>query len=105
MINAIFSGLLKFIGNLIGVATFPIDTILSTAFPNFSNNISNFNTMLDTLVFRCSRAVGNIFGILPPNTKNSIILYLSILIIIFTVSLAIHAIIKIFEIIKAIKIW
>lgn len=105
MINAIISGILKFIGNVIGILYTPIDLVISNAFPDFANSVSTFNTMLDTLFYRCSRALGNIFGLFPPNTKNAVILYLSILAIIFSVSLTIHAIIKIIEIIKSIKIW
>lgn len=105
MINAILKGLLTFMGNVIGVFTTPIDLIISNAFPDFSSLISNFNDMVSYLVAICSRAFGNIFGILPNGTKNAIIFYVGTLVIVYTTSLAIHGVIKVIEIIKAIKIW
>lgn len=105
MINAILKGLLNFIGNLIGIIFTPIDLIIDTAFPSLTNYISNINSQVDTLASFCSYAFGWFWNLIPPLTQGILTLYLTLLIAFYTISLTTHAVIKIIEIIKAIKIW
>lgn len=80
----------------------PINRIIATAFPSFSNLITSFNTFLDTYI---TPSLLYFFYILPPNTRFIVIFYLELLLILYSISLTIHGIIKVIEIIKAVKIW
>lgn len=90
---------------MIGIANIflaPANSIVTNLFPDFSNLVSTFTTFINTYI---GNGVLYFFSILPPNTKTFIILYLYLLVILYTASLAIHVLIKVIEIIKAVKIW
>lgn len=103
MVNAIFKGLFKFLIQITKIFLIPVDLIVSTAFPDFSEMVGTFNTAVGSqFIVKGLSYFGNL---LPPNCKAVLILYLNCLIIFFTISVTVHGIIKVIEIIKSVKIW
>lgn len=88
----------------VGVNIFltPINRIVATAFPSFSGIIDTFNMFINNYI---TPSLLYFFYILPPTTRFIVIFYLELLLILYSVSLTIHGIIKVIEIIKAVKIW
>lgn len=90
---------------LIGVSNFflmPINRLVATAFPEFTSLVSGFTTFLNTYI---TPGLNYFFSILPPFTRSIVLFYLSLLLILYTLSLSVHFIVKVIEIIKAVKIW
>lgn len=100
--KAIFKVLLKFIKSIANIILAPINLLVVNLFPSFSNLVSTFNSAV-------SQFVGNGLGwfshILPPNTRGFILVYLGILVSYYTITITIHIILKVIQVIKAIKIW
>lgn len=93
---------LKLISSILSIILLPINALLVTFVPDFSTYITIFNNNI-------ARFFGNslawFFSILPPITKDLIFLYLSFLIVYYSVTYTAHLIYKIFIIIKRIKFW
>lgn len=100
--KVIFSLLMKFIVSITNFFLYPINTIVSNNFPQFNDLINKFNSALGQLFTPLLRYF---FNILPPNTRVVVAFYLALLIIFYTISASIHAIIKVIEIIKNVKVW
>lgn len=102
MAKAIFKVLLKFIKSVVGIVLAPINLAVANLFPNLSNMINTFNTAV-------SRYVGSGLSwfahLLPPGVKQLVGVYLLFLIAYYGVVITVHGIIKVINIIKAIKIW
>lgn len=98
----LFVTLINFIVSIANVFLYPVNTAVSSAFPSFAQNITDFTSL-------CTRYLGSglayFFSMLPPNTRNLVLLYLSLLLICYTVSFSVHLITKIIQIIKQVKIW
>ena len=105
MAKAIFSVLLKFIGSLFGILLAPIDLLLTNAFPTLSNLVTDFNSKYATLKSYCIPYIKYFINFIPPNTYNALKFYISVLIVVYTISLSVHAIVKVITIIKNVKIW
>lgn len=105
MINAILSGLLSFIANMVAICVAPIDTIVSTLFPGLGNWVNEFNYLLTGLAQSCGSYAAYVFYIIPSEIDDVLLFYVVILIFVYSASLAIHAVLKIFTIIKNIKVW
>lgn len=95
----IFFGVITTIANII---LLPINAIVNNMFPDFSIYIQQFTQGVTTIF---TDSMGYFGHLLPPITKNLILLYLSILLVYYTVSISVHAILKVIHVIKAIKIW
>lgn len=102
MAKAIFSVFFKIIKGIVSVLLSPVNLLVTNLFPDFTNLINTFNNAVTTYI---GAPLGYFFNILPPNCRTAIILYLSILITYYTTSLTIHAILKIYKLIKNIKFW
>lgn len=102
MINAILNGLLNFIKSVISIILTPIDLLISGLFPNFSSQISTFNTVVTQYI---GGGLNYFATIIPPGTKTLIIIYLTFLLTLFGISISIHAILRILKIVKNIKMW
>lgn len=103
MINAIFTGLFKFLLNITKIFLIPVDALVSTAFPDFSEMVAVFYDGIgQSFIAQGFAYFGNL---LPPNVRAFIILYLTLLIAFYTISLAVHGIVKVIEIIQSVKIW
>lgn len=102
MAKALFNVLFGVIKSILNIGLAPINLLVVNLFPDFSNLISTFNSTLTTYV---SPTIGYFSSILPPNSRNIILLYLTFLVSYYTIVYSAHAIIKIFKIIQRIKFW
>lgn len=102
MAKALFNVLFGVIKTILNIGLSPINLLVVNLFPDFSSIISNFNSFVSTYV---GSMIGYFSNLLPPITKNIIIIYLTFLISYYTISYTAHAIIKIFKIIQRIKFW
>ena len=103
MFNAFFSAILELCITLINIFLIPVDVIIANAFPDFSNMVTIFNTVVAEGYF--ARGLAYFGSILPANTRSLIVLYLMITLAFYTVSLSLHAIFKVFTMIQNIKFW
>lgn len=101
MAKAIFTVLFKVIVAITNIFLRPINLLLVNFVPDLSNLISKFNS----LVLNVGSKLAYFSSMLPPTTKTCITIYLGFLIVFYTASITAHGIIKVIEIIKAIKIW
>lgn len=97
-----FDSLLNFLIAVANIFLTPINTIISNNFPNVSSLISTFTNAVNNYL---GNGISYFFSILPPNTRTLVLLYITFLIAFYTISFLVHAVIKIIEIIKAVKIW
>lgn len=102
MAKAIFSVLLKFIKSIADIILSPINALVVNFLPDLSSLISTFNSAVERFIGTNLAFFANL---LPPFTKNLILIYLGFLITYYTIVLTAHAILKVINIIKAIKIW
>ena len=102
MAKAIFNVLFSVIKTVLNILLAPINLLVVNLFPDFSSLISNFNSFVSTYI---GSGIGYFSSILPPISKNIILLYLTFLISYYTITYSAHAIIKIFKIIQRIKFW
>ena len=100
MAKIIFNVLFKIIIATVNTILLPINGLVSTLFPNFSSLITTFT--LSVSVFINSTFTWFI-NILPPYTKTAIIVYITFLISYYTISITLHYILKVFQIIRNIK--
>lgn len=100
--QVLFTLLFKFIVSIANFFLIPVNAIINNVFPDFSNMISTFNYILNRYL---GNGISWFFHILPPRTQVFVLLYVDCLVIFYVVSLAIHGVIKVIEIIKNIKIW
>lgn len=102
MAKAIFSVLFKIIKGLANTVLAPINLAVATLFPDFSNLVGTFNTAVSTFF---TGSLNYFFHILPPNCRAFVLLYLTLMVAFYTFSITAHAILKVYTIIKNIKIW
>lgn len=99
IIFKVFFGIMKTIANGLLVL---INPLVANLFPNFSTMVYNFNLYINTYF---TSALNYFFHILPPNARSLVLLYLTILVSYYTISITLHGILKVYTIIKNIKIW
>ena len=102
MAKALFNVLFLVIKSILDIGLAPVNLLVVNLLPDFSSIISNFNNFVSTYV---GSMIGYFSNLLPPITKNIVIIYLTFLISYYTISYAAHVIIKIFKIIQRIKFW
>lgn len=100
--GVIFTLLMKFIVSITNLFLLPINTIVVNLFPDFTDKINYFESLVGRYVVPL---LSWFFQILPPNTRSLILFYLGTLILLYTATLAVHGIIKVIELIKNIKVW
>ena len=102
MARAIFKVFFAIIVSLTNVILTPINLFVANLFPNLAQVLAKFN-------YACNTYLGSgltwFWSIIPSGCKTLIIIYLTILISYYTVSISIHIILKVYTIIKSIKIW
>ena len=81
MAKAIFKVLLKLIKGVVNIILAPINLLVVNMFPDLSSLLSSFNTIVSNVI---GSGLSWFAHLLPPNTKTFILLYLSILIIYYT---------------------
>lgn len=102
MVKALFNGLFKFLITITKIFLLPVDLLVTGIFPDFSEMLSNFNNLVNIYI---GNGLSYFGSILPPTVRSMIVLYISLLIIFYTVSFSVHGILKVINIIKNIKIW
>lgn len=102
MAKVLFKVFLGFIKSVADIILAPINLLIVGLFPDLSNLISTFNSAVSRLI---GAGVGFFSYMLPSGTKTLILFYLGILISYYTVSITVHGILKVINIIKRIKIW
>ena len=102
MINAILTGLLTFLQNVIDVLLTPIDLIFANLFPDLTKYIGIFNNFLTKYIPPTLSWANNL---LPPLTRELFGIYLLIMIGLGTAVLSVHAYTFIYRIIQKIKLW
>lgn len=98
----IFTLLMKFIVSIVNFILLPINALVVNALPNFTDKINYFESLVGRFV---SPTLAWFFNTLPPYTKSFIIFYLELLIILYTITIGVHLVLKVIHIIKNIKIW
>lgn len=102
MIALLFNMLVGFINGAVGLFLAPINLLVASAFPDFTNLVGNFSNFIDTYIGTpCTYFI----NILPPNTANLMLIYIDLLIIIWTFTTLIHYVMKAIVIIRNIKFW
>lgn len=105
MAKAILQALLSFIATFVNIILSPIDLIIGTLFPSLSTWETSFVSYYGIVEGYLSSRVGYFLSYIPPYTKNAIYIFLGVALVYYTTTLTLHLIIKIFRIIKNIKIW
>lgn len=102
MARAIFKVFYTIIVALTGVIVAPINALVVNLFPDISSIVGYVNYVLQNYV-----ANGFIwfFSMIPSTARTLVILYLTILVGYYTISISVHAILKAYQIIKKIKFW
>lgn len=100
--KAILNVFLKLIVNITSLILTPINALVSNLVPDVSDLIGSFN---ETLLVLGGRAFQYIGSFIPPIVEKCIVIYLGFLITYYTVSITAHGILKLFKIIRNIKIW
>ena len=102
MAKALFNVFFNIIKSIINVVLTPINSIVANFFPNLATIINSFNSALKIYL---GGGLSYFFNLIPPTSRTLILLYLSILLAYYTGIFAYHLILKVFQIIKKIKIW
>lgn len=102
MAKALFSVFFKIIKSVVNIVLTPINLLVVNFFPNLATIINSFNTALTIYL---GGGLTYFFNLIPPTSRTLILLYVSILLIYYTSIFSYHLILKIFQIIKKIKIW
>lgn len=102
MINAIFNGLFKVLNFLLNIILTPINALVVNFFPDFNRMISSFTTAVDTYI---GGGLAYFFSLLPEITRYVIVMYLTLLVGYYTLSVSLFAITKIWTLIQKIKVW
>lgn len=102
MIKAIFNGLFKIINSLLGIILSPLNSLLTSLFPDLGTYINNFMSLLDNYLI----GIGSfIFNFIPPMTKGLLIVIATFWITYKSAVWTYHNLSKIFVLIKKIKFW
>lgn len=90
------------IASLVNMVTSPISNLVSKFVPDFGDSITRFTYVLNNFVVN---GVGYFFSWIPSGTLGILQIFLNTLIIFYGFYASIHAIFKIFNVIKNIKFW
>ena len=102
MAKAIFNVFFKIIVGLTNVVLIPVNLLIAGLFPDLTLLVSKFNYVIETYL---GGGLTWFFSILPSNVRSLVVVYITILISYYTISISVHAILKVYTIIKNIKIW
>lgn len=102
MAKAIFKVLFKVISSITNIILAPINALIGPLLPDFTAMLNTFTYVLNHYI---AGGITWFFSILPPMCKTYIIIYLTFLVAYYTISISVHLIMKVYTIIKNIKIW
>lgn len=87
---------------LVNIVLTPINALVEGLFPNFTNLVNSFTDFLNQFF---TPALNWFFSILPPNCQTLILFWLIFLVSFITITISVHTIMKVYTIIKNMKIW
>lgn len=102
MAKIFFDVFLKFVVSVANIGLAPVNSLLVNVFPNLTSYMNDFSSVLTTYV---SPIFGWFIYLIPPKTRGLVGIYLGTVATLYVVGLTIQGIIKIFKLIKNIKIW
>ena len=102
MAKALMKVIMKLVTGVLDIVLLPVNSLISTIFPDMTTAISNFNSFVNNYV---GGTISYFASILPPITRNIIGLWLSFLVIYYGIVWSYTAIVKIFNVIRKIKFW
>ena len=102
MANIIFKVFFAIIKGIATSLLSGVNLLVANLLPNFASLLTALNNSITTFI---GGGVTWFFSILPPITKQAVIIYLTFLVSYYTISITLHAILKIIHIIKRVKIW
>ena len=102
MAKGIFNTFFKIIGSIVTAILTPVNALVNGAFPDFSLMVNKFTASINTFL---GSSLAYFFNILPPTTRTVVQTYLALLVVYYTISISLHAILKVYTVIRNIKIW
>lgn len=102
MAKAIFKVFFSIIVGLTNVILTPVNGLVRSLFPDLSQILARFNYAINEYL---GGGLTWFWSIIPDNCKTIIVIYITILISYYTISITVHAILKVYTIIKNIKVW
>lgn len=102
MADSILTTILNCLTWLVNLVLSPINSLFNNLFPDMTSYISQFNSFITNYV---GGSLSYFFSLLPPITKNIILLYVSFLILYYPIVWTYTLSIRLFAIIQKIKFW
>lgn len=102
MINAILTGIMKFLLIIVQSIMAPINTILVSLFPDIFSYLAKFIYVLENIIVEYAYYF---LSILPENTRLLVIYYLSFLVSYYSIYGIILVVSNVFKLIRNIKFW
>lgn len=102
MIKAIINGIMKLVTSILNIVLLPVNTLIANIFPDMSSAINTFTTFITNYV---GGSLAYFSSILPPITRNIIVIWLTFLITYYGVVWSYTLIMKIWNVIQKIKFW
>lgn len=102
MIKSILNGILNFCQAIINIVLTPVNLLFDNLFPDMSAAISTFNSFVQNYF---GSSLAYFFSILPPIFRNLLVIWFTFVISYYGIIYTYIGIMKIWNIIKKIKIW
>lgn len=102
MARAIFKVFFSIMKAVANIFLAPVNLLVANFLPDLTQMISKFNLAVN---YYLGGGLSYFAHILPPTTRNVIVIYLMVLVGYYTISAAVHIVLKVITIIKNIKIW
>lgn len=100
--KVIFKLFMQFVVWIANFFLAPINALVVNFVPDLTEKIN----LLESIVNRFfTPTLSWFFNLLPPHTKSIVIFYLGLLIVLFTITIGVHAVLKVIHLIKNIKFW
>ena len=101
MAKTIFKVLMNLLLSIASLITTPVNAIIRNDFPNFATQLQNFANLLNRFI---GSNLTYFIHILPSGVISYLIWIIDSLIILFTISITAHTIIKVISLIKRVKV-
>ena len=102
MIKALLNGIMKMVTSVLDIVLLPVNSLISNLFPDMSVAISRFTAFVNSYF---GTGLTYFFQLIPPLTRNIIVLWFTFLITYYGVVWSYSLIIKIWNVIQKIKFW
>lgn len=101
MFKLLFNGITSILSNLLSVICFPINQLIETILPDFSDKITYITDNLSSVFSGITWAI----GILPPVITTTLIFILTLEVAKHTIFTSTHTLVKVWNLIQKIKFW